>query len=397
MVRERSLGCVFGWTASIAAAAVSMLVASDASALEVGESGGLTSVEIHAFASQGFIVSKYNNYLAEDTTHGSFQFSEVGINFTKTLTKDLRMGLQLFAEDLGPTGNYTPKVDWFYLDYRWKDWLGFRAGRVKIPFGLYNEIQDVDSARVPILLPQSVYPIENVNYLLAQTGGEAYGYLKLGDVGALDYAVYGGTILVDTLVPPNSPYQIQDLNVPYVVGGRVLWETPLDGLRVGGSAQAFRLNATFVVQDQSAKITLPANLWVGSAEYVAHDLTLAAEYSRWYASDSSTNTMVAPSIPTITSERAYAMATFRASRWFQPGAYYALTFPDVDKRKGRENFQHDVATTLRFDVNAHWLVKLEGHFMSGTAALTPTLNDNVPLAKLPENWGVLLVKTTAYF
>ena len=181
--------------------------------------------------------------------------------------------------------------------------------------------------------------------------------------------LYGGTILVDTLVPPNSPYQIQDLNVPYVVGGRVLWETPLDGLRVGGSAQAFRLNATFVVQDQSAKITLPANLWVGSAEYVAHDLTLAAEYSRWYASDSSNNTMVRPDIPTITSERAYAMATFRASRWFQPGAYYALTFPDVDKRKGRENFQHDVATTLRFDVNAHWLVKLEGHFMSGTAGL----------------------------
>ena len=31
--------------------------------------------------------------------------------------------------------------------YGFADWLGMRAGRVKIPFGLYNEVNDVDSGR----------------------------------------------------------------------------------------------------------------------------------------------------------------------------------------------------------------------------------------------------------
>ena len=387
------------WRRAITALALagSLGWSSGARAVELGEEGDVKSVEIHVFVSQGFILTKDNNYLAEDTKHGSFQFSEVGINFTKPLTQSLRLGLQLFAQDLGPTGNYTPKVDWFYLDYRWKDWLGIRAGRVKIPFGLYNEINDVDSARVPILLPQSIYPLENTNYLLAQTGAEVYGYVKLGGAGALDYGLYGGTILVDTLVPPGSPYQVQDLNVPYVVGGRVLWETPVPGLRAGGSLQSLRLDATLLAGGKSAKIELPATLWVASVEYSAHELTLAAEYSRWYVSDSSSNTSIVPSSPTVTSERGYALASFRAANWFSPGVYYALMFPDVNKRKGRENLQHDVATTLRFDINRYWLIKLEGHFMSGTAELSPSLNDNVPIAKLPENWGVFLMKTTAYF
>jgi hypothetical protein len=59
--------------------------------------------------------------------------------------------------------------------------------------------------------------------------------------------------------------------------------------------------------------------------------------------------------------------------------------------------QHDVAATLRFDINSHWLVKLEGHFMSGTAELDPSINGNVPTSDLQENWAVFLAKTTAYF
>src|SRR5579872_2092424 len=159
------------WMAAIALC----LVSTPTWALDVGPEGGVLSVEVHGFVSQGFILTNGNNYLANDTKHGSFQFSEIGLNFTKQITDRLRAGVQLFAQDLGPTGNYNAKMDWFYLDYRFADWLGVRAGRVKIPFGFYNEVNDVDSARLPVLLPQSVYPLQNRNYLLAQTGGEVYG------------------------------------------------------------------------------------------------------------------------------------------------------------------------------------------------------------------------------
>ncbi len=374
-----------------------LLVASPAAALELGSEGQLASVEVHAFVSQGFILSSHNNYLSTDTTHGSFQFSEVGLNFTKSITDKLRVGVQLFAQDLGPTGNYTIRADWFYLDYRFRDWLGFRAGRVKIPFGLYNEFSDIDAARVAVLMPQSVYPEENRNYLLAQTGGELYGYAKMGPAGALDYRAYGGTIFVGATLPAGSPYQLQGINVPYLVGGRLLWETPLDGLRIGGSLQALRIDISALAGTSSVTIEAPAVLWVGSIEYAAGDLLLAAEYSRWSVGENSNNTMVFPTSPTVTSEHGYVLAAYRAARWLQPGVYYSVLFPNVDDRNGRENMQHDFATTLRFDINSHWLVKLEGHYMIGTAGLDPTLNNNTPLNLLDRSWGVGLVKTTAYF
>jgi hypothetical protein len=241
-------------------------LATGARAAELGDEDAPASVEIHGFASQGFIATNRNNYLVR-STHGSFEFSEVGVNFTKRLSDKLRIGIQLFAHNLGATGNFRATADWFYLDYRFADWLGFRAGRVKIPFGLYNEINDVDAARVPILLPQSVYPIQNRDYLLAQTGVELYGSVRSLVAGSLEYRVYGGTIFIDTTSSSaNSPYQILSFGVPYVFGGRLLWETPLEGLRVGGSVQTLRLDTSLLTKSKTVDVRIPATLWVGSLE-----------------------------------------------------------------------------------------------------------------------------------
>ena len=183
---------------------------------------------------------------------GSLEFTEVGVNFTQVLTERLRVGLQLFARRLGKDGNFNALMDWLYLDYRFADWLGVRAGRTKIPFGLYNESQDVDSARVPVLLPQAVYPILNRNLLLSQTGGEIYGFVRMAAAGALEYRLYGGTIFVN---PPAAPpgTTLADFQVPYLVGSRVMWETPLEGLRVGGSLQALRFDTRLSIPAPAGK------------------------------------------------------------------------------------------------------------------------------------------------
>ena len=99
-----------------------------------------------------------------------------------------------------------------------------------------------------------------------------------------------------------------------------------------------------------------------------------------------------------TAERAYVMASYRVNPWFQPGAYYSRLYPDVDNHSGRENRQHDVALTFRFDINPHWLVKLEGHYMSGTAGLRNPLRVNPPdITKADQYWAAYFLKTTAHF
>jgi hypothetical protein len=362
----------------------------------VAPSEGL-GLEAHGFVGQGAIKSTGNNYLV-DSKRGSLEFSEVGLNFTAQLTERLRLGVQFFARKLGASGNFNAKTDWFYLDYHWRDWLGVRAGRVKLPFGLYNDTSDIDSGRVPVLLPGSVYPVNDRDFLLAQTGFEVYGYSGLRGGGALEYRLYAGTIFVPITPAPGADPVVQSLSVPYVAGGRLMWEAPVEGLRLGGSLQALRLDTKLLapMTGGTATVKIPAVLTVGSVEYAASDLLVAAEYSRWFYRIDSSDATVYPSISLVTSERAYLLAAYRVRQWFTPGAYYSVLFPNVSQRSGRQNRLHDVAATLRFDVNAYWIVKLEGHFLDGTSGLDQVLNGAAQSA-LTRRWALFLLKTTAYF
>lgn len=371
------------------------------------------AVDIHGFVSQGFIKSTDNNYLGP-SARGSFEFTEVGINFTRTLTDDLRVGMQVFAHDLGTLGNYTPTFDWFYIDYHFRDWLGIRAGRTKLPFGLYNELNDIGTGRVSVLLPQSVYPVTSREFLLAQTGVELYGLLPLAAAGAAEYRIYGGTIFLDT---SNASGQLSNFTVPYLVGGRLMWLTPIEGLQLGGSVQALRLDFDYLPSPAEAEqlrmagvlrpdyaggvaeTRAPIWLWVASVEWQLKDLLLAAEYERWYLESEGTL-----AFPDSTNEGIYALGSYRLTPWFAPGIYVSVSNPELGKRSGRSAYQRDLALTLRFDIDAHWLAKVEGHYMHGTGGLDPNLNGGGPgldantvLNGLTKDWGVLLLQTTAYF
>lgn len=368
-------------------------------------------VQVHSFVSQGFLVSTANNYLANSSS-GSFEFSEIGLNVTAEPVDNLRVGAQLFSRDLGPIGNYRINADWYYLDYRFFDWLGVRAGRTKIPFGFYNEVNDVDQGRLPILLPQSIYPSDNRDFLLAQTGGEIYGRIDIDGLGVLAYNGYLGTVFLDRNNTAGTPYEIKTIGIPLVGGGRLIWETPLDGLRIGGSIQRLRLDTDLVYETMPAttvvSVEIPATLWIASIEYLRDRWAFAAEYSRWYVDARTTDTTLFP-VPSETSvsDRFFAGTSYRLTDWFQVGAYYSLLFPDsnnvqgklagYDINKRREGEQHDAALSLRFDINANWLIKLEGHYMRGTAALNSALNNNTPKHDLERDWGLFLIKTTAYF
>jgi len=381
----------------LAVSALALLAQRPAAAAGLTLPGQVAELQVHGFISQGFLLTSANDYLAR-SSKGSFEFTELGLNFTLPATDRLTLGLQIFSHALGPVGDYRATLDWYSLDYHWRDWLGIRAGRVKVPFGLYNDSSDIDSARTAILLPQSIYPAANRDFLLAQTGGELYGFKDLGVAGGLDYRLYGGTIFLDVKQQAGSPFSVVDLNVPFVAGGRMLWMPPVEGLRLGGSLQFLRLETHLLPASSSSSVAvnIPAMLWVASVEYTVRDLLFAAEYSRWRVRAESSNPAMFPETLTF-SERAYALTSYRLSSWLQAGAYYSLLFPNVSQRGGPQGRQLDAALTLRFDVNAYWLIKLEGHYMHGTAGLSSSLNGNRPLSTLAPDWALFTVKTTAFF
>ena len=89
-------------------------------------------VQIHSFASQGFMYSNDNNYLTTNTSQGSFAFTDFGANVSTQVTDKFRVGAQIYDRNLGKLGNWRPSLDWAVADYRFKDWFGIRAGKVKL-------------------------------------------------------------------------------------------------------------------------------------------------------------------------------------------------------------------------------------------------------------------------
>jgi len=151
------------------------------------------NVEIHGFASQGFIYTDTNNWLTMNTSQGSGAFTDFGFNVSTSVTDKLHVGAQVYDRNLGHLGQYHPSLDWAVADYRFKSWFGVRGGKVKTTLGLYTDTQDLDFLHVFALLPQSVYPTDLRDATIAHQGGDVYGSLPLSHgLGGLAYTAYAG-------------------------------------------------------------------------------------------------------------------------------------------------------------------------------------------------------------
>jgi len=184
--------------------------------------------------------SSANNFLA-GTNDGSFQFNELGLNITFQAFDDLRLGAQVLSRDLGREGNNSIFIDWAFADYSWQDWLGVRAGKIKMPLGLYNEYRDLDLARTNIFLPQGSYVESWRESFTALTGAGLYGSIDADVFGEFNYQIQAG--IMDITEDSGLNWTIEDElnadltkynNTPSYVFSTT-WGTPLDGLKLGAS------------------------------------------------------------------------------------------------------------------------------------------------------------------
>jgi hypothetical protein len=382
-----------------AVTAIFLIFSVNSHAVEVDILGG---VDIHGFISQGYMESKDNNYLIDNSSDGSFAFNEVGINFSKQLTDQLRIGLQLFSYDLGAMGNNEIMLDWAFADYRWKDWLGLRAGKIKAPHGLYNESRDMDMLRTSIFLPQSVYPELNRATMTAIQGLGVYGDVPAGPVGSISYQLLAGTMDVEGEETNGAVRQFNtqpdfevtgDFEFDHVYIISVDWQTPLDGLLFKYTYRTSELEIPALaggVADVTYEIGKHST-WVGSVEYTWNDLMLAAEYTKTRSDSQVTldsTGMVVADLGIMKNHGYYVSASYRFNDWFEAGAYYSKYYADSDDKGGDDgvasgrymyDFQgwlEDYALSLRFDINEYWVAKLEGHLMDGAAYCLSMDNDD---------------------
>ncbi len=360
-------------------------------------------IDIHGFLAQGFIQSNDNNFLAAETEKGTFEFNEMGINFSTKPTSNLKLGMQLFARDLGEIGNDKIVVDWAFGDYSWREWLGIRIGMLKSPLGLYDETRDIDSLRTAILLPQSVY-----NELFRDAGQglkgiSIYGNIAMSFAGLLQYELNACDVQIPLdggtarLIEGSEFFSgVTSIDPMRVFLGSLKWDTPVDGLMIGASG--FIVGSTYnVTSTENIPLIYENDLsyFYLSAEYIWNDLSFSSECLM----SSSTRNMYLAALPSFKilddddakSTSYYVRASYRFLDWFEAGVYYSEAI-DQDDGSGPENELKDIALSNRFDLNEYWTIKLEVHQMSGLAYAEPDEDGNTE-----DDWILFLAKISFNF
>lgn len=374
------------------------------------------NLQLGGFASQGFLVNTGNNDYLGDTSEGTFDFREYAVNASWSRGR-FRVGAQAFAQKLGEYGEDKISLDWGIVDYQATQWFGLRAGRVKMPRGLYNEALDVDSVRPFVLLPQSIYDARLRGFNAAFNGGMAYGNIGLRKLGSLDYKLFYGDIPMSTSSGANdyfnndAPFPNARIGMDSVHGGSLFWNTPVAGLRTGYSYSAFK--------DFGADRKVPlapgvdllmyrtADLYerhLLSVEYTTGDWIFAAEAARETALFGIGLPDTAPlGYFDIENLAGYVSAARRLGDRLEVGAYYSYS-KDKQLSVGLENgmifpdvIQHDFALSAKYDVNEHLILKLEGHYLDGAGKLFDTASKPQPPALRDGSWFMLAAKVTYSF
>ncbi len=369
--------------------------------------GDLPPITFHGFASQGFLSSDTYNYLGK-TKEGSFEFTEAAVNASISPFARTRISAQAFLFDVGNVGRWSLGLDYAMIDYTLRDEIGFRAGRIRRPEGIYNSIQDIDLTRTSVLLPQGMYDARWRDFNASVDGGSVYGNIGMGGAGSFSYEVYGGQVqlteqggvarwLQDLL--NNPPTEYAGLHGFPQAGLQLWWTTPIEGLRAGaawteafGFSYDYKLNVPPVFGGGPHHSEIDAPSEHVSLEYQHKSWTFQAEYK--HSVYDSKDDLRGPS--KSGNDTWYVGAAYRVNKWFEVGSYYTEYYADVSQREGTDAFQKDFALSLRFDPLPWWIVKVEGHSIHGTALLRDNAN-NPPAMHNNDGWFMLALKTTISF
>ncbi len=338
----------------------------------------LDSFQYQGFIGQGYIKTDTNNFYGNSAS-GSLDFHEIGINASIRPLSNLQLAGQLMSRRAGETDDGDIRVDYALADLNaisnTVSQAGLRLGRVKIPFGLYNETRDVPFTRPSIFLPQSIYFDRTRQLALSADGGQIYMDRLIDDnllsfqlgigqlqTGGLEYAVFG----------LDAPGRL-DSEVSYAA--RLLFDGQ-DGLTVA---------LTYGIADLQYKPGSPDPFGAGDMRFKPLVLSIQYDAGDWeltseMATRSTRLSGITPTETRFIGESYYLQGIYRFNPAWQGLMRYDVLYTDRNDKDGSayaaatggpaySRFAKDWTVGLRWLPHRQWMVSGEFHHVDGTAWL----------------------------
>jgi len=344
-----------------------------AAAAEMGLFGG--KVVIHGFLSQAYAFSNGNQILGIPK-QGTTDYNTAALQVRADMTTDDTFAIQLSHQRVGlsPVGKTLPEVavEWLFYEHRFGN-SSLKVGRVKVPYGIYNEVRAVGTV-LPLYRPARDFYGSGAFTTETVDGALVSHNFELGKSWSLSGDLYyGNWTLFDTFQ--------NELRATKSIGTQFFLDTPLSGVRLGLGTLRFDASASRPVE------TTPATFWHevhGSIQGTFGRVDGEVEYKKQKADLSSGKTT-------------YDMAVFYArigvhltDKWILHGQYeiFKVRLRDYPQL-GNFDYDQDHMLALAYKPRLDLAVKAEYHWNGGHS-----IEPDVPASSVKTSYGILSVSAS---
>lgn len=365
-------------------------------------------LQFHGFLTQGFFHTSDNNLYGQSDDGISPGLTEVGLNTAYQPFSKLRFAAQGLYRRAGGLDHGSVRLDYGLADLTLLSYdsgqIGLRGGRIKVPYGLYNETRDVSFTHPTILLPQPVYFDQSRSLMVSADGGSFYADQRTA-FGDFHFKFNYGMTLDD-----NSELRVATLGA--MAQGRFTARPAIAtqlSYELNGGEYVFAVSYLDLMLDYHPMQGEPLSSGTTyiqpllfSAQYNGEKFTLTGEYDyrRYTMKDYG---MYLPNFNLI------------ANSWYLQGSYQIL--PQVQTTVRYEEFHIDMQTVgqvpfvpgatkqlpyahtwvagVRWDITPSWMLRAEYQRVDGSAWLPDT--DNHDRSMVKPNWDIYALQLSFRF
>lgn len=376
----------------------------------------------HGYVSQGFVKTSDNSFFG-DSEDVSWEFTDVAVGLSWRPVPKVQMSAQALYRQAGATSRDDIYTDYAVIDFHLIDDLtkqiGVRAGRIKNPYGFYNDTRDIAASRPSVLLPESIYLDPQRDVYHTSDSVSAYANWYLGE-HFFQFDILHGKPLFTTAVQNEFllPAGISgELNNEEIDLRRLLIESYGGKLRLAYTNA--RLRTEFVPDPGERDITIapgetitvPINGYPGHTVTKIHLYSAEFNHNNWqFTTEFQNLTLIRQdSSPTgranQPSRSFYLSGSYRINEKYQVYArrdiYYANKddkngddFAQASGRPAHNRYAYDTTIGLQYQVNKSWHFATEFHHVRGTAWLS---NNENYLPDTTRDWSMLTAKMSYQF
>ncbi|MDH5553392.1 MAG: hypothetical protein OEX82_08690 [Nitrosomonas sp.] len=371
------------------------------------------NLQFQGFASQAFISTSDNDVFGNtDNNGGSFGFTEVGLNALYQMLPRMQFSAQVLSRRAGEGNSGSPRLDFGFIDYRLysheTNQFGVRIGRLKNPFGFYNDTRDVAFTRPSILLPQSIYFDRTRNFGLSSDSVQFYGESAHSSLGSV--SVQFGIVrpIVDDRDTESALLAGERAGnltreVSYI--GRGVYESNDNRLRLAVSGSWSNIGYNPAASDPFGPGIIQFSPIFLSAQYNTEKWSLTSEYALRHFKYGNFNNSAFDSLD-FYGESYYFQGVYRFTHQWEAILRYDVLYTDRSDRSGKRSaaasgnpahsrFAKDITVGLRFNVTPSFMLRAEYHRVNGTAWLS-TL-DNPNSSATSQHWNLFAVQASYRF